>query len=142
MAFAIGEVGIERDTTQVLFAAPPIIEDRHMEGGPAVSYELSIANTPCVVNYVVEQDKAKLKIRMEQLTWAQVLVLDTLMNTSGPVTVKLTPGSATTITCAFAPRSEHSIEAYNGPHPESDKVGDPLTPILTTYKVTLSLLRL
>ena len=48
MAFAIGEVGIERDATQVLFDAPPIIESRHREGGPTRAYELAITNDPSI----------------------------------------------------------------------------------------------
>ena len=141
MAFELAEVGIERDTTQVLFDAPPIIEDRHLEGGPSRSYELAITNNPCVVEYAVSQDKAKLKIRMEQLTAAQVATIETLLGASGVVTVKLKPGVATTITCGFGPRSEHKFQPYNGPFPESDKTGAALTPVLTAYKVTLSLLR-
>jgi hypothetical protein len=142
MAFAIGEVGIERNGTQVLFNAPPIIEERHAEGGPARAHELAITNNPCVVEYAVSQDKANLMIRMEQLTAAQVATIETLIGASGPVTVKLKVGDATTITCGFAHRSEHSLEPYNGPYPEGDKAGATLTPVLTTYKVTLSLLRL
>ena len=141
MAFELAEVGIERDTTQVLFDAPPIIEDRHKEGGPSRSYELAITNNPCVVEYAVSQDKAKLKIRMEQLTAAQVATIETLIGASGIVTVKLKPGVATTITCGFGPRSEHIFQPYNGPFPESNKTGGALTPVLTAYKVTLSLLR-
>jgi hypothetical protein len=142
MAFAIGEVGIERDTTQVLFDAPPIIEDRHAEGGPSRVYELAITNNPCVVEYATSQDKAKLKIRMEQLTAAQVATIETLLADAGVVTVKLKPGDATTLTCGFGPMAEHSFKPYNGPFPESDKIGGTLTPVLTAYKVTLSLLRL
>lgn len=142
MAFAIGEVGIERGATQVLFLAPPIIEDRHVEGGPTRAFELAITNNPCVVDYSVNQDKAFLKIRMEQLTAAQVATIETLIGATGPVVVKLKPGVATTITCAFGPRDLHIFQPYNGPYPESNKIGGVLTPILTTYKVTLFLLRL
>jgi len=142
VAFAIGEVGIERDATQVLFDAPPILESRHEEGGPSTAYELAITNNPCVVNYAVTQDQAKLRIRMEQLTAAQVATIETLFGTSGPVTVKLKVGNATTITCGLGPRSEQIFTPYNGPYPEGDKTGAVLTPVLTTYKVTLSLLRL
>ena len=142
MAFALGEVGIERGATQVLFDAPPIIEDRHKEGGPTRVYEIAITNNPCVVEYATSQDKSKLKIHMEQLTAAQVATLETLIGDAGVVTVKLKPGDATTLTCGFGPRSEHDFKPYNGPFPESDKVGGTLTPVLTAYKVTLSLLRL
>ena len=142
MAFAIGEVGIERGGTQVLFDAPPIIEDRHLEGGPTTSFELAITNDPCVVDYAADQDKAFLKIRMEQLTAAQIAVIETLMGATGPIVVKLKPGDATTITCAFGPREMHDFKPYTGSYPESDKTGGALTPVLTTYKVTLFLLRL
>jgi len=142
MAFAIGAVGIERGGTQVLFDAPPIIEDRNREGGPTTAFELAITNNPCVVDYAVDQDKAFLKIRMEQLIAAQVALIETLMSASGPVEVKLKPGDATTITCAFGPRSMQDFEPYNGPFPESDKAGATLTPVLTAHRVTLFLLRL
>jgi hypothetical protein len=142
MAFAIGEVGIERGGTQVLFGAPPIIEDRHREGGPTTAFELAITNDPCVVDYAVDQDKAFLKIHMEQLTIAQINTIETLMGATGPIVVKLKPGDATTIVCAFGPRTMHNLEPYNGPYPESDKSGSTLTPVLTAYKATLFLLRL
>lgn len=142
MAFALDEVGIERGATQVLFDAPPIIENRHAEGGPSRAYEIAITNEPCVVEYVVSRDQAKLLIRMEQLTAAQVATIETLLWAGGLITVKLKPGDATTNTCAFGPRTEHRFEPYNGPYPESDKTGSALTSVLTTYRVTLSLLRL
>jgi hypothetical protein len=142
MAFAIGEVGIERGATQVLFDAPPIIKDRHREGGPTTSFELAITNDPCVVDFAVGQDKAFLTIHMEQLAIAQVNLIETLMGATGPVEVKLKVGDATTITCAFGPREMHKFEPYNKDYPEGDKTGATLTPILTAYKVTLFLLRL
>jgi hypothetical protein len=141
MAFAIGEVGIERGATQVLFDAPPIIEDRHLEGGPSRVYEIAITNNPCVVEYATNQNKAKLRIHMEQLTAAQVATIETLIAAAGVVIVKLKPGDATTLTCGFGPKAEHKFLPYNGPFPESDKVGGTLTPVLTAYKVILSLLR-
>lgn len=104
-------------------------------------YELAVTNNPCVVEYVVSQDKAKLKIRMEKLNAAQVALIETLMGAAGPVTVKLKVGVATTITCGFGPRDEQILMPYNGPYPEGDKAGATLTPVLTAYKVTLSLLR-
>ncbi len=142
MAFAIGEVGIERDATQVLFDAPPIIKDRHLEGGPTTAFELAITNDPCVVDYAVDQDKAFLKIHMEQLDIAQVNLIETLMATSGPIVVKLKVGDATTITCAFGPREMHKFVPYNKDYPDGDKTGATLTPVLTAYKITLFLLRL
>jgi hypothetical protein len=142
MAFLLSEVGIERGATKVTFNAPPIIEERHREGGPSRVYELSINNNPVVVDYALAQDKAYLRIRMEQLTAAQVATIESLMASSGLVTVKLKPGVSTTIVCAFGPRSEQSFEPYNGPYPESDKSGAALTPILTAYRVTLMLLRM
>lgn len=142
MAFLLNEVGIERGATKLLFSSPPIIEERHREGGPSVAYELSIDNTPVVVNYAISQDKAYLKIRMEQLTQTQVNTIEQLMGSTGLVTVKLKPGVTTTIVCAFGPRSEQSFEPYNGPYPESNKAGGTLTPILTAYRVTLMLLRM
>jgi hypothetical protein len=142
VAFALDEVGIERGATQVLFDAPPIIEQRHAEGGPSRTYELSITNEPCVVEYAVNRDQAKLLIRMEQLSASQVATIETLLGAGGLVTVKLKPGVSTTNTCAFGPRIEHRFEPYNGPYPESDKTGGALTSVLTTYRVTLSLLRL
>lgn len=142
MAFSINQVGISGGAETLLLDAPPIIEERHREGGPSRVYELSLANTPVVVDYATSQDKAYLKIRMEQLTAAQVATIESLMAAGGFVTVKLKPGVATTIVCAFGPRSEQSFEPYNGPYPESNKTGGTLTPVLTAYRVTLMLLRM
>jgi hypothetical protein len=142
VAFTNDQYGIERGATQVLFNTPPIIEERHAEGGPSRTYELAITNEPCVVEYAVNRNQAKLLIRMEQLSASQVATIETLLWSGGLVTVKLKAGVATTYTCAFGPRSEHRFEPYNGPYPEGDKTGSALTPVLTTYRVTLSLLRL
>lgn len=142
MAFTESQVGIERDATQVLFDAPPIIMDRHMEGGPARSYEIAITNSPCVVEYKVNVDKAKLKIRVPQMTAAQMAILETLIGATGPVTVKVEAGTSATIVCGFGPRSEHQFLPYTGDYPDGDKTGGALPSTLTTYNATISLLRL
>lgn len=142
MAFLINEVGIERGATQVLFDAPPIIMDRHLEGGPSVAYALAISNKPVSVHYHVSQDKAFLTIKMEQLTIAQVETIEALIGATGYIYVKLKPGDATVLQCTFGPRSKQKFFPYNKDYPESDKSGGTLTPVLTAYRVTLFLLRM
>ena len=142
MAFNLDEVGIERDTTQVLFNAPPIIEDRHAESGQDTIYEVAIPGNPVAVQYVPSQAKIFLRLRWEQVTSAQVATLETLRGGAGLITVKLKPGDATTLTCVFGPDSEQEITPYTGCYPESDKTGSPLPELMKTYRVRLTLLRM
>lgn len=142
MAFLIGDVGIERGATQLLFSHPPIIEMRHAESGQDTIYEVAVPGNPVGVQYASAQAKIFLRIRIEQVTPAQVATLETLRGASGLVEVKLTPGVATTLTCLFGPDDQQSIEAYTGDYPESDKVGGALPDLMKTYKVKLALLRM
>jgi hypothetical protein len=142
MAFNLSEVGIERGATQVLFNTPPIIDERHAESHQSTAYEIALPGNPVAVQFVKSQEKAFLRIRIEQATSSQVALIETLRATRGPVTVKLKPGDATTIACVFGPDSDQSFEPYNGAYPESDKTGSALPELLKTYRVSLTLLRL
>jgi len=142
MAFNLADVGIERGATQVLFNAPPIIEQRHAESNQDTSYEIAITGKPIGVQFVKSQAKAFLVLRWEQVTPAQVATLETLRDTRGLITVKLKPGDATTITCMFGKDSEQTFEPYTGAYPESDKTGSSLPDLMKTYRVRLTLLRM
>ena len=142
MTFNLADVGIERDATQVLFNAPPIITDRHEESGQSTIYEIALPGNPVVVQYVLAQPKVFLRLRWEQVTDAQLAVLDTLRSGSGPVTVKIKPGDASTLTCMFGPDADQEITQYTGDRPESDKIGGALPELMKTSKVVLTLLRM
>ena len=142
MAFLIGDVGIERGVTQVLFDHPPIIVERHGESGQDTIFEVAVPGNPVAVQYVPAQSKILLRLRWEQVTDAQLAVLETLRAASGVVVVKLKPSLATTITCVFGPDSEQSITQYTGDRPESDKVGGALPALMKTSKVELTFLRM
>ena len=144
MAFALDEVGIEDigEVTQVLFDHPPIIEDRHAESGQDTIYEVAVPGNPVGVQYVPSQSKIFLRLRWEQVTSTQMATLETLRATAGPMTVKLKPGDATTLTCLFGPDADQDITPYTGDYPESDKTGGALPELMKTYKVRLTLLRM
>ena len=144
MAFNLADVGIEdaAETTQVLFAHPPIIEQRHAESGQDTVYEIAVPGNVVAVQYVPTQAKRFLWLRWEQVTSTQVATIETLRTTGGLMTVKLKPGDATTLTCVFGPDADQSITTYTGDYPESDKIGGSLPELMTTYKVRLTLLRM
>jgi hypothetical protein len=142
MAFDLSDVGIERGTTKVLFNHPPIIEHRHAESGQDTIYEVAVPGNPVAVQYVPSQAKIFLRLRWEQVTPAQMATLETLRAGAGLITVKLTPGSATTLTCVFGPDSEQEITPYTGDYPESDKIGGALPDLMKTYRVRLTLIRM
>ena len=142
MAFNLPDVGIERGVTQVLFANPPIIVERHSESGQDTIYEVAVPGNPIAVQYTPAQAKIFLRLRWEQVTDAQLVLLESLRAASGVVVVKLKPGVATTITCAFGPDSEQSITQYTGDRPESDKIGGVLPALMKTSKVELTFLRM
>ena len=142
MAFNILETGIERGGTQVLFDDPPIILSRHEEGGPDRVHEVSIPGTPIGVEFTRSQDQAFLMIRVRLMTAAQIATLETLMGASGPVEVKLTPGSATTITCLFASRGEDDFFLFNDAIPNATPAGGAIPALLTQYRLDLKLIRL
>ena len=142
MAFNLPDVGIERDTTQVLFDAPPIIVERHKESGQDTVYEISVPGSPVAVQYVPSQAKQFLALRWEQVTSVQLATLEILRGAAGPVTVKLKPGDAATLVCVFGPDSMQTITQYTGERPESDRLGGALPELMKTSKVELTLLRM
>lgn len=142
MAFNINETGIEQGATQVLFDDPPIILDRHEEGGPDRVFEVAIPGNPIGVEYTRDQAKTFERIRVRLMTAAQVATLETLIDGGGVMVVKLTPGSATTIQCLFGPRDEMDFHLYNEPIPNATPAGGTIPALLTQYRVDLLLLRL
>jgi len=142
MAFQLSEVGIERGAVQVLFANPPIIVERHAESGQGTIYEVAVPGNPVAVQYTPAQPKIFLRLRWEQVTDAQLVLLESLRAASGVVVVKLKPGVAATITCVFGPDEDQTITQYTGDRPESDKTGNALPALMKTSRVELTLLRM
>lgn len=142
MALGINDTGIYRGATELAFPDPPIILSRHEEGGPDRVYDIALPGNPVGVEYTRDQDQAFLRFRLRLLTAAQVAVIETLMGASGTVEVKLTPGSATEITCLFGPRSEQVFYLYNDEIPNAQPDGSALDPLLTQYRVDLFLIRM
>ena len=141
MSFAHYVTGIERGATRLEFSSPVIILDRHEETSPTTHWELSITGAPVVTQVTRSQSRALLRLRAVNLSWSQVQTLTTLMD-GGAVTVKVTPGSSSTIRAVFAPADQQSIEAHLGEHPNADSAGAALATSLTVYKADLTLLRL
>ena len=142
MAFTINQTGFERGATQLLFPDPPILLDRHAEEAQDSAYAVSLTGKPITTQYVRTQSKSFLRLRLRVLEGAAVTTQTTLMEGEGPVTVKLTPGSATTILCMFGPRADQKLMPYNNDYATGKSDGTAVDPILTQYHAELFLLRL
>jgi hypothetical protein len=141
MAFTINQTGIERGATQLLFPSAPIIIDRHREEPADAAHAIAITGAPIVVQFGRTQQKSELRMRIRLLTGAEVTTLNTLMAGSGPVVVKLTPGSATTINCMFGPREEQEVVPYSGDYATAKMDGSAVDPLLEQHHAELFLLR-
>jgi len=142
MSFTINQTGIERDATQLLFPDPPILLERHEEDAADAVYEVSLPGNPIVVQYVRDQPKSFLKIRLRLLDAAEVATLVTLMEGSGPVTVKLTPGDAAEFLAMFGPRDDQDLMPYNDDFATGKPDGSAVDTVFTQYRADLFLLRL
>lgn len=142
MAFGINDTGIERGATQLLFPDPPILMDRHAEDAPDAAFEVAIPGNPVVVVYNRDQQRTFLHLRLRLLDAADITTLQALWAGSDPVTVKLTPGDATTILCMFGPRADQKLLPYNDDYATGQPDGSPVDPLLQQYHAELLLLRL
>jgi hypothetical protein len=142
MSFTINQTGIEQGTTQVVFETPVIINERDDETAADAVFDVALPGNPVVVVYDRTQQRTFLHLYVRRMLIADVEKLRTLMASGSPVTVKLTPGSSTTIQCMFGPRKDQRLIPWNGPHPDADGAGATLDPLLTQYKAELFLLRL
>jgi hypothetical protein len=142
MAFTINETGIESGATKVVFASPVIINERDEETAADAVYDVSLTGAPVVVVYNRTQAKTFLRLYVRLIKDTDLTNLRTLMASGDIMTVKLTPGSSTTIQCMFGPRSEQKLTPWNGPHPDAKGDGDPIDGLLLQYKAELMLLRL
>ncbi len=141
MSFAISQTGIERGSTKLVFDSPVIILDRDAESSPITYHERALDGSHVVVQVARTQAKALLRLRVVKMSLAQKTTLVALIS-GGPVTVKLTPGTATTSVAVFADGSEQEIEPILGDHPEATSAGAALDAALTTYRADLTLIRL
>jgi len=142
MSFTINQTGIERGAIQLIFESAPIILKRHDEDAADSAYEISLTGTPVVTQFVRAQAQSFLRFRLRLVSGSDVATLSTLMAGDGPVTVKLTPGSTTTISCMFGPRDDQKFEPFSGDYATGQSDGSAVDPIFVQYRVDLLMLRL
>jgi hypothetical protein len=142
MAFSINETGFERDATKLVFDSAPILMDRHEEEAKDAEYAVAISGAPITVQFNRTQDKSFLRLKIRYIAGADVDTLVTLMEGDGPVTVKLTPGDATTILCMFGPREMQELTPFSGDYATGKSDGSAVDPLLRQYYAELFLLRL
>jgi len=144
MAFTINETGIENlaETVRVVFETPVIVLERDLETAADAVHDIAISGAPIVVVYNRTQPRSELNLYVRRIMGTNLANLRALMAAGEPVTVKLTPGSATTITCLFGSRKDQTLEAWTGAHPDADSAGAALDDLLLQYKATLKLFRM
>lgn len=142
MSFTINETGFERGGTKLVTDDPFILLDRHGEEAADAAYAVAISGAPITTQYNRSQAKSFLRLRIRYIAGSDVDTLVTLMEGAGPVTVKPTPGDATTIQCMFGPRADQKLVPYSGDYATGKPDGTAVDPIFTQYHAELFLLRL
>lgn len=142
MAFTINQTGLERGATQVVTDDPFILLDRHAEEAQDAAHAVSLSGEPITTQFTRAQAKSFLRLRIRLIKGTDVDDLVTLMEGAGPVTVKLTPGSATTIECMFGARKDQKLVPYNQDYATGKSDGSAVDSIFTQYHAELFLLRL
>lgn len=137
MSFTGNEVGVERNTTQVLFPVVPDVVNRFADG--AVDPVISTALNGEVVAIYPHRASSQhvLILHLPMMEWSDVQVLAGLMDSAEPVTVRYAPGG-TDLVCVFGPRSSQKFIPLLGDHPEAAKDGSPIASTLLRYEVTLT----
>ena len=142
MAFGINETGLERDALTLVTDDPFILLNRHAEDAQDAAYALAISGATITTQFSRTQSKSILRLRIRLISGTDVDDLVTLMKGLGPVTVKLTPGDATTFLAMFGPRVDQKLVPYNNDYATGKLDGTPVDPIFTQYHAELFLLRL
>lgn len=120
MSFAVGETGLERGATKLVFDHAPKTVNRNAEAGPDRVVAVSLNRNPIVVEYAATEDPSRLVLRSELMTEAQVATLQTLRGSAGVVTVQLDPtGVDPTFYAVFGPDDEQTVEPILGAYPEN-----------------------
>ena len=142
MAFTINQTGIERGATKLVFESAPIILERHAEDAADSAFEVSLTGAPIVTQFTRSQAQTFLRFRLRLVSGADVATLSTLMAGAGPVTVKLTPGSAATIQCMFGPRANQTFMPFNDDYATGKPDGSAVDAAFIQYRVDLMMLRM
>jgi hypothetical protein len=144
MSFTSTQTGIENyaGTAQLLFPHPPIVEERFAESSVATVVAWSIPNTACLVQYQGAQTRKFLKLLVRTLTAADMTTLTQLRDAGGLMYAKITPGTSTTILCAFAPDEDQEWEPMVADHPEKTATGTDIPALLKVYEAHIVLVRM
>jgi hypothetical protein len=125
-----------------VFGDAPILMDRDEEEPADSVHAVAITGAPIVTTFNRTQEKTFLRMKLRLVAGSDMDKLRSLMKGSTPVTVKLTPGSATTILCRFAGRDEQTMNPYNDDFATGKPDGTAVDPIYTQFSPELLLLRL
>lgn len=144
MSFTSLQTGIETydEITKLIFPHPPIIEERFAESTIGTVAAWSLSNTACVVQYNGTQARRMLRLFVRRLSAAEMATLVTLRDAGGLVRAKITPGTSTTILCAFAEEDEQDWVPMIADHPEKDATGSDIPALLKVYEAHIALIRM
>lgn len=119
MSFA----AITRGGTSLTVDIPPKILDRFAEGGPERGGGVGLTGAAIVTEWPAASHAAVLRLRWEYLEGSLITTLNTLIDGTGPVTVKRYAAD-TGITCMFAPRSAQKIVSLTDPEGYPETLAD------------------
>jgi hypothetical protein len=124
MAFTDDQVGLERGATQLLLAKAPKQPGRNQGGGPVRASTTSLPGSTITVEFTQQQNRRQLRLEIVFLTEAQAATLRTLIDGTGPVTVKVAPGTSDTIACTFTEDYEITELVDEGGYPDNAPAGN------------------
>lgn len=133
MSFAAGEVGMERGAVKLLFDHTPTVLDRYADSGPPRAVEITLPGTPVMVEYEEEQHQPYLKIRILYLSAAQLATLLSLVQDTGPLSLKTNPTAAAI---------DAAVASYEVKHVVGGDYPDDLDSALLAYQADVTFIRL
>ncbi|MCP4897616.1 MAG: hypothetical protein GY906_11645 [bacterium] len=109
MSIALDKAGIERGAVKLERDRSFRILNRFGFRPPSASVR-TLAGTAVTTEFIIPGSDPKLVIALENLTEAETLIVQQLLEGIGPLTCKPTPGDATDYTVTLGPASEQTIE--------------------------------
>lgn len=115
---------------------PPRVMTRLPHAGAARAAAIGLTGEAIVVEYGSTTTPPKLILRWEYLTASEASTLRSCMDSGGLLTVK-TSGSATGVSCVFAPESEQLLEPILGHYADATAAGGAIATDMTPWRAEI-----
>ena len=133
-------VALKQSSTELVIDTPPKILDRYAQGGSKRSVKVSITGSPIVTEWPQAVSTQFLWLEWMVMTGAQAVIVKTLIDAGGLVTVRLYEGGSTQ-TCLWGPNEDQHIEPILGDYPDALRGGTAQLTDRTRCRVRLCLVK-